>query len=70
MIPEDKKQERQEMKRLAKKMQNKKFYEHQKENMKECPVCACLVLPSYWNRHIETKRHKTWEKNKKSQSNI
>lgn len=60
MIPEHMKQQREEMKKLARKERNKKYYERVKESRVRCEACSVDVLPYYYATHIETTRHKKW----------
>lgn len=58
---EELKQQRNEMKRQAKKERNKKQYEKTKEECQVCAVCGCKVSKYYFQKHLETTRHKNWK---------
>lgn len=58
MIPDNLKEKRAEIRKQRKKESNIEYYKKLKDNMKVCECCACAVVPSYWNKHLETKRHK------------
>jgi predicted HTH transcriptional regulator len=60
MISENQKEHRNEIIAILRKERNAKYYEQQKTNRKTCEVCACDVLPTYWKKHILTKRHSKW----------
>ena len=60
MISETQRKHREELKKITRQTRNAKYYENIKANMKTCNVCGCDVIPTYWNKHIETKIHKTW----------
>jgi hypothetical protein len=67
MISDKLKDERNKIIALAKKERNQLYYQKQKENRKTCDVCNVEVLPSYWNAHVETKRHLKWASLKNTQ---
>lgn len=62
MIPEELKEERENMRRLAKKARNKKYYEKSKLEKIRCDICKCEVDKYYYPTHCQTARHKNWAK--------
>ncbi len=60
MIPEELKEEREKLCKLAKKERNKKQYDKTKAEKIRCPICKCDVDKYYYPAHVETKRHKKW----------
>ena len=54
------KQKREFIKAQAKKERNTKQYEKSKEECIICDTCARKVSKYYFNKHLETPRHKKW----------
>ena len=60
MIPEDLKEEREKIRKLAKMERNKKRYEKSKAEKIRCDICKCEVDKYYYPTHCQTTRHKRW----------
>ena len=60
MLSENMKTQRDEILKVSRTERNKAYYEKLKQNKKTCEACCCEVIGSYWDKHLETKRHKKY----------
>lgn len=60
MIIESMRQQREELKKLAKKERNEKQYSKTKNDPVTCEVCGSCFSKYYLEKHVETARHKKW----------
>ena len=57
MLSENMKTQRDEILKISRNERNKAYYEKLKQNVKTCEACCREIGCSYWEKHLETKRH-------------
>ena len=70
MLSENMKSQREEIIKASRIARNKAYYEKLKHNKKTCEACCCEVIGSYWEKHLETGRHKKYAEIKAKLSEV